>query len=157
MTPEDHNREAQLEQLIDDAVRALPGRRAPLTLQARVLAEVERRAALPWWRSNFAHWPLVARAGFLVASYGFVKIALAAVMRLTEALRASEVAGALSPAVRLAHGSASILSTTADVGASVLRAIPSYWLYGGAVTAIAFYAVLFGLGAAAYRTLYIDR
>jgi hypothetical protein len=37
-------------------------------LEARVYCEIERRAALPWWRLSFAHWPLFARAAFLVMS-----------------------------------------------------------------------------------------
>src|SRR5712672_3854389 len=55
-----------LERLLDRTLHELPLRRAPLTLESRVFGELERRAALPWWRRSFAHWPLLARAGFLV-------------------------------------------------------------------------------------------
>lgn len=57
----DGDREARLEQLIGLAVRDLPLRCAPITLEARVQAEIGRRATLPWWRSGFNRWPLVAR------------------------------------------------------------------------------------------------
>jgi hypothetical protein len=157
MSRADDNQGKRLEELVDRALRALPLRSAPKNVQVRVFAEIGRRGALPWWRNNFTHWPLVARAGFLVASYGFVKLAFAAVMWLTEALRSSQITDALNPAARWVHGSASVISTTADVAASVMRAVPTYWLYGGVATAIVLYAALFGLGAAAYRTLYIDR
>ena len=147
----------KLEQLIDRTLRAQPARRAPQDLQARVVAEIERRTALPWWRNNFAHWPLAARVAFLIASYGFVRLALAAVMWVTQALHSSQIAGAVSPAVNWVHRPASIIFVTADVAASVIRAVPPYWLYGAVAAAVALYAALFGLGAAAYRTLYVNR
>jgi hypothetical protein len=152
-----NNNEEELEQLIERTLRAQSARRAPQDLQARVFAEIERRAALPWWRNTFAHWPIAARAGFLIASYGFVKLALAGAIWVTSALRSAQVAGALNPARHWLHGPASIISVAADLGASVIRAVPPYWLYGGVVTALALYAVLFGLGATAYRTLYVNR
>jgi hypothetical protein len=157
MAPAEHNSEKRLEELVDRTLRALPLRRAPNNVQLRVLAEIKRREALPWWRTNFTRWPLAARGAFLIASYGFVKLAFAAVMWLTEALRSSQTTGALNPTMRWVHGSASAISTIADVAAAVVHAVPSYWLYGAASAAIALYAALFGLGAAAYRTLYIDR
>jgi hypothetical protein len=157
MVPVDRNSEKKLEELVDRTLRALPVRRAPKDVQVRVLAEIERREALPWWRNNFTRWPLAARGGFLIASYGFVKLAFAAVMWLTEALRSSQTTGALNPAMHWMHESASAISTIADVAADVLRAVPSYWLYGGASVALALYVALFGLGAAAYRTLYVDQ
>ncbi|MBI3885017.1 MAG: hypothetical protein HY302_04730, partial [Opitutae bacterium] len=46
MTPE------ELEQIVHQNLRALPPRRAPRTLGARVLAELERRRALAWWHRS---------------------------------------------------------------------------------------------------------
>ena len=107
MTPSNGNMD-KLETLIERTLRAQPARRAPQDLQARVFAEIGRRAALPWWRNNFARWPLAARAGFLIASIGFVRLALAAVMWASEALHSPQVAGALNPARDWLHGPASI-------------------------------------------------
>lgn len=56
--------ERRLERLLDRTLRGLPVRRAPATLESRVLAELARRAALPWWRRSFVHWPQAARAVF---------------------------------------------------------------------------------------------
>jgi hypothetical protein len=39
--------------------------------------------------------------------------------------------------------------------ASLVRAVPPTWLYEGAAVGAVLYALLFGLGAAAYRTLYL--
>ena len=45
MTPSSHHDPEKLERAIHETLRALPPRRAPRTLEARVLAELERRAA----------------------------------------------------------------------------------------------------------------
>ena len=67
----------KLEQLVDSLARAQPARRAPVCLQARVFAQIaSQQVQLPWWRKGFAHWPLAARAMFLVASYGFIRLAI---------------------------------------------------------------------------------
>jgi hypothetical protein len=123
----------KLEQLVDRLARAQPARRAPVSLQARVFAQIaSQRAQLPWWRKGFAHWPQVARALFLIASYGFIRLAIAGVMWVVDFVRSSSLG-------------------------SVLHAIPPMWLYGGATFGFALYAVLFGLSTFAYRTLYVQR
>jgi hypothetical protein len=40
--------------------------------------------------------------------------------------------------------------------AALVRAVPPDWLYGAMAAGAVLYAALFGLGAAAYRTLYLD-
>ena len=52
----------ELERFIHQTLRALPDRKAPGTLEARVLAEVERRAAIPWWHKSWSYWPQPAVA-----------------------------------------------------------------------------------------------
>jgi hypothetical protein len=122
----------KLEQLVASLARAQPARRAPVSLQGRVFAQIaSQQVQLPWWRKGFAHWPLVARVLFLVASYGFIRLAIAGVMSVVDFVRSS--------------------------GAFVLHAIPPMWLYGGAAFGFALYAVLFGLSTFAYRTLYVQR
>ena len=69
--------EEELERLVDRALHDLPLRRAPHTLESRVFAELERRAALPWWRRSFAHWPLPARSAFLVICIALIAFAFA--------------------------------------------------------------------------------
>src|SRR5687768_72038 len=68
----------KLENLIGQVLHEQPLRRAPRTLEARVFAALERRAAVPWWHKSFMHWPVAARVAFLIASVGFVQIALKA-------------------------------------------------------------------------------
>lgn len=155
MRANDHDK--KLEQLIGRVLRAQPLRRAPSELGLRVLTEIERRTTLPWWRNNFAHWPFAVRAAFVAASCGLVRLALSAAMWVAALQRSSQIADTLKPVHSWMHGGSSIISVTAGVVASVMRAVPPYWLYGGIAVTVALYAALFGLGAVAYRTLYVTR
>ena len=143
------DRTGQLEQLVDNLARSQPPRRSPASLQARVLAQI---SAQPWWRKGFVHWPLWARGAFLVASVGFVRLALAGVMSLTEWVSSADVAG-----VDTWHRTGQAVSTTVSLGELLLHAIPPVLLYAGVAVGFTLYAVLFGLGTFAYRTLYVQR
>ena len=143
----------KLEQLIDGLARSQPVRRAPILLQARVLEQIaSQQLELPWWRKGFAHWPQVARGLFLIASYGFIRLALAGVMSVVDFVRSTDVAG-----VETLHRTGEAVSATVSLGSLVLHAIPPMWLYSGAAFGFALYAVLFGLSTFAYRTLYVQR
>src|SRR4051794_7570835 len=79
--PAELDAQRRLEQLVCDVARTQPLRRAPASLEGRVLAQL---APAPWWRRGFTNWPLAARAAFLVASIGFVRLALTGFMSVTE-------------------------------------------------------------------------
>lgn len=146
-----------LEKFIHQTLRALPARRAPHSLESRVLAELERRAALPWWKQNFAHWPLPARAAFLVASAGVAKLVLMAVVWAMAGFDGPQFASAFAPQFAWLQSATNLAGTFTDTGGAILRSIPPLWIYGGAAVIAAMYAMFFGLGAAAYRTLYANR
>jgi hypothetical protein len=151
MTEQDND--ARLEELLGRTVRDLPLRRAPLDLELRVRRELERRAA-PWWRQSFAHWPLPARGALLALCCALVGLTLwehrwvaAGVRQLIDAGMASF--SWLNPVL-------SAIAFTAATTDVVERAIPMNWLYVTLTLGAILYATLFGLGAAAYRTLYIQ-
>lgn len=135
-----------LQQLLDRTLRELPLRRAPPTLQARVIGELERRAALPWWRRSFAHWPLPARAAFLVLCGALIRLAFVG--------GTAAVAGVDS--LVWARQAGILLMSLGNVAAAIARISPPHWLYEGAAVCGALYAVLFGLGAMVYRLLYLQ-
>jgi hypothetical protein len=139
---------------LDRALHELPWRRAPATLEARVLGELERRAALPWWRRSFSHWPVLARAVFLVICAALVKLALVEGAAAVGGVRALHESGALSPAWLR---DVTVLGTAAGNLAMLLaRTVPPSWAYQGVAVCAALYVVLFGLGALFYRTLYLQ-
>jgi hypothetical protein len=69
---------ADLEQLVDRAVRQLPAPRAPLTLLPRVMAAVQQWSRRPWYERAWFTWPLpgqvasLAVLALLVAGAGVV-------------------------------------------------------------------------------------
>ena len=58
--------EKQLEADIDRELKALPSLPAPLTLASRVMAAIEKRSALPWFRHPWFAWPIALRLASLM-------------------------------------------------------------------------------------------
>ena len=145
--------EQQLERALHQAFSGLKWRRAPGTLEARVVQELERRAALPWWRVSFAHWPVVPRVAFVVVCVALVAATiLGGVFAFLGDRSLNEVTGLVLAWV---NPFLAVMSSVGGIAAVLVRIIPPLWLYGGLALGIMLYVALFGLGAAAYRTLYL--
>ena len=155
MTPSPENHE-KLARLIHRTLRDLPERRAPRSLEQRVQAELARRAALPWWRLGFAHWPLPARAAFVPLAGGIVALVLLFSGRMTAGLD-TEARETLAQPISWFESVLTVASAIGNFCEIILRSIPPLWLYGGLAFCAAMYAALFGLGTAAYRTLQAHR
>ena len=156
MKPSPGNDE-KLERLIHRTLRDLPRRRAPGTLEARVLAELERRAALPWWHKSYAYWPLPVRCTFLIGSAGLAKVVLMAVVWVMAGVDSTSFTDAFAPQFAWMQTGVSLFASVREFFAVMLHCIPSLWLYGIVAFVAAMYAALFGLGATAYRLLYANR
>lgn len=146
-----------LERLIGHVLKEQPLRPAPRALQMSVLAEIERREALPWWHHSFLHWPLAVRALFILVSLGIAKLALTGVMLLVASVHSEPVVATFAKPMSWAEGSADVMSKMVNVASLVLNAIPSHWLYAGIALAATLYIALVALGATAYRTLYAGK
>ena len=150
MNPPDNEK---LERLVHVTLRGVPSHRAPRSLEDRVFAEIERRALLPWWRKSFLHWPVAARVAFIVISLGFV---MATVWALAS-FNAGQLQTVFSSQFAWLDSIKSVFGAIGGFFEIMLRSIPPVWFYGSLVFFAAMYAALFGLGAAAYRTLYAQR
>jgi hypothetical protein len=142
------NKHQQLESLIDKTLRDQPLRRAPASLEANVLAAIELQMSSAWWRSGFARWPIAARIGFALLSIALIRFAIVLGNWVSNGFQSlsSSVAGAtdwVHPVVQ---------NTTAFI-----ERIPAIWLYGGLFVIASAYIMIFGIGMAAYRTLYDAR
>jgi hypothetical protein len=143
----------KLERLMAKALRDMPARRAPRSLETRVLDELQRRATQVWWRQSFMHWPSTARAAFVVLNVALVAATfIGGVSNVIGGRSFDDFSGLLMSWMR---PFVSVLSTMGGLTPVVLRAVPAGWLYAGVAVGVTLYVVLFGLGAAAYRTLYI--
>jgi hypothetical protein len=142
--------ERDLEEVVGRALRELPPRQAPFTLESRVLAALEQHAAGSWRRRSFGRWPWGMRMAF-----GSVCAALAAFTIPSSSRVLAELSAfhALMPPW-LEQGLA-VRNTLRAATGSFTRSVPADWLYVGLGASAALYAVLFGLAIAAYRLLYV--
>jgi hypothetical protein len=141
--------EQKLERALTDALKGLPLRRAPSTLELRVVNELERRAALPWWRVSFMHWPAAPRVAFVIVCIALVAATfLGGVFAFMGDRSLNEVAALVLSWVQ---PFLAVMSSAGGVASLLVRVIPPLWLYGGMALGIMLYVALFGLGAAAYR------
>ncbi|HUK02145.1 MAG TPA: hypothetical protein VLW26_07715 [Steroidobacteraceae bacterium] len=137
---------SELERQLTEALRTLPPLRAPSSLAPRIWREIERRAALPWWRRSVAHWPFAARVGFVVLAVG-----AAALTFVASPLHVQPVVMSVSP--DLQRGAHSLLTLSALVRLA-FAALPQGLLSTFLVAGVALYVALFGLAAAGYRMLF---
>lgn len=147
----------ELEKLIHQTLRSLPDRRAPRSLEQRVNAAIAARVAMPWWRQSYRQWPLAARCVFLLFSGGLAKVAIMAAVWAMADFQSGELANAFANQFGWIEAIRGTLTRAGDFCAMLIRAIPPVWLYSTLAGFAAIYATLFGLGAAAYRTLVVNR
>ena len=147
MQPEN---QTQLEHTIHRVLTALPDRKAPASLERRVLFELRRREALPWWRRSYAAWPAPAQAAFLASAASAAVLLVAVLTRGASLFQLPEV---VSRPVMWLASVRDLGSTLATTGGNVVRALPAVWTYGFLAVIGSCYLTLVGLGAAAGRTL----
>ena len=106
----------------------------------------------PWWRLSYTHWPLLARMAFFVLTLalvaGFSLACIAGSSHWPAPLRNMAV-----PLVQLR----SLFVFATDLCAILIRSLPAPWLHSAAAIFAALYAAVFGLGALAYRLLFLRR
>lgn len=154
MNPQEQQK---LERLVNNALRDLPARRAPSSLELRVKAEISRRAALPWWRKSFAYWPAPARGAFVTVSIAVVALAFFGLSKLSGSGALQPVQSRIATDLHWVQVARALLDTATHAAEAIIGSISPLWLYGGAAVVVCLYLALFGLGAAAYRTLYSAR
>jgi hypothetical protein len=144
----------ELEQFIHQHLRGLPPRKAPRSLESRVLSAIEHQVSIPWYHKSWSYWPAAVRSSFLAVATAVSGVAVTAFYLMTQGVDVGAVASEagshfewLSRLVGAGMWSVNFLSY-------LTSSIPSVWLYSGLAAVAALYAAFFGLGAAAYRTLY---
>jgi hypothetical protein len=144
----------QLEQFIHRTLRSLSERHAPGTLEARVLAAVEERAAIAWYHKTYHYWPAPVRVTFLglaMAASGAVAVAFYALQAGVDTSAIAAEAGSRFSGLR---AFVDVAAWSVGLIGRIVESIPPIWLYGGLAFVGLLYVSLFSIGAAAYRTLY---
>ena len=147
--------DAQLERLVGDVLRNQPLRRAPASLETRVLSQIHQRQVLPWWRMSFMQWPVGARIALVLALAGVAKLTLDVIAWMFSA--PTPVNKTVESSVTWAKSTAGTLETVFATARTLFEVIPSHWITLALVFAAGMYFMLFALGATAYRTLYLNK
>ncbi len=147
----------KLEAAIHGVLRRLPDRKAPAGLEGRVFAELARRAALPWWRKSFSHWPSTVRMGFVAGSVLAGLLMVLGLITLSGTQSAHQVSGSIANSLAWLTFARDLVSTTEGKARILLAATPSVWLYGAVGTVAVCYAALAAIGAATYRAVTFAR
>ena len=145
--------ERQLEQFIGTVLGRQPLRQAPATLEARVLRELALRASKPWWLQGFSRWPWTARVLFIPLLLGLVELSFITTARLSSLWQAVQHSASASKAGSGLQALSNLGQAAQSLVNVITHAVPPVWIYGGATVALLLYAAMFGLGAAAFRTL----
>lgn len=147
----------KLEAAIDRVLRSVPDRRAPSGLEGRVLAEIARRAALPWWRKSYANWPASVRAVFFVGSALAAALLVSGLFLLMRSAGAAGLESGVSEPFAWVRSARDLVASAGSNLRSVAAAVPSLWFYGILGTIAACYMLLAAIGATAYRALSFGR
>lgn len=135
-------------------VQNLPLRPAPATLESRVMQRLQGQRTIAWWRRGFAHWPATARVLFVGTCMAIMGLSL------LDTRWSMLGEGVLQRAFRVTlswtYPAAGAIAPAFDMGGWIAHALSSSWFYTLAAVAALLYAALFGLGIAAYRTLYFS-
>ncbi len=146
----------RLERLISAGLANQPPLQAPSSLQARVLAELARRAALPWWQRSLSHWPMAMKLAFFGGALVAVRLLLGgpAWSGASQAATHLTAPGSLLAWLRGLSGACVMLGAlTQRVADVILHQVPSLWLYGGIGVLLMMYVTLAGIGVTVYRSL----
>jgi hypothetical protein len=154
MNPQDQDK---LEASIHRVLRRLPDRKAPFSLEARVLAELSRRASLPWWRKSFAHWPSAVRAGFFIVAGLAAALVVAVLFVVGRSTGAHELTAGVSTSYAWLTVARDVVAAGNYKVRSLASSVPPVLLYGGAATLALCYAAVAAAGAATYRALAVGR
>jgi hypothetical protein len=154
MNPHD---EKQLEAAISRELKALPKLRSPSSLAARVMATIEQRQAVPWYRQSWQYWPLPVRAIaalVLVAAFSGLCILSWQFVRTPDFVAASGRVGSL-------YGSLGVIWNAVGVLKSALflavKSVNPAILVGCGVALALGYAMCLGLGTVYVRLGFVRR
>jgi len=150
MNPSD---DKNLEHLIARVVRDLPARRAPSTLESRVMQAIAAREALPCCRKSFAHWPFFVRAVFLVLSATLAAGTVWVLLRALGAIPVAEAGQVVSAPLVWWQTFNATVRTLVDLTLRVIPPGAMTWIQIGLGAVAVGYAIVIGAGAAAYHAL----
>ncbi len=144
----------KLERLVGQVLRDQPLRRAPASLEARVLGELAARARLPWWRRGIATWPAAVRIPVIAGCAVCVPLVWVLSVWLAERLVAVTTHPRVAEPISNLYDAGRVIAALGAITAHIIQSIPREWLLGGILATGTLYAALFALLAVGYSLLW---
>lgn len=139
------------EDALDSALRNLPPRKAPASLEDRVLAAIAAHQAKPWWQKGFAFWPAAARVAFLVASAAVIVATVWFFVRGAGSAPLMSLQDSVGSVFRWWSDARSAMGGAARMAVDSLSPAAQFWMFAALGLVALCYATLIGTGAALYR------
>ena len=117
-----------------------------------MLAELSRRAALPWWHRSLVYWPAPMRVAFFAGSALAAALLISGLIAFGRNYGAQSLAGVSQPFAWFGAARDFFASINTNLRLLV-SSIPPFWLYGTVGVIAVCYATLAGISAVAYRAL----
>ena len=149
--------DSQLELEISRELKALPELTAPASVANRVLAAIELRLNVPWYRRSWVTWPLALRMASLVAMlamFGGLCLAGWEVSRTETIMSATHRAGQWFSELNTIG---SVLNILAGSAALVVKKLGTTFIVACLVAAGLGYAIFLGLGTVYFRLAFAKR
>ena len=149
--------EIRLEEEIGLALKGLPELKAPPTLTRRVMARIESRVELPWYRRSWQNWPVgLQTASFIALLLMFGGLTFG----VWELFKAPETAAALNKTSDWFSGLSVLWNTIHALASAALLAIQQLGtgvIIAGIVMVMFAYFACIGLGTVAVRFTFARR
>jgi len=143
----------KLERLVSQVLKDQPLRRAPASLEARVLRELAARARLPWWRRGITSWPAAVRIPVIVGCAVCVPVVWVLSLWLAGHLVSLATHPGVAGPIATLWDTGRAFAALGSITAHFVHGIPREWLLGGILATGALYGVLFALIAGGYSLL----
>jgi hypothetical protein len=151
------NENSRLEAAVDRELKALPNLRAPQRLLTRVMAVIEQRAVLPWYRRAWQTWPVSLQVvSLIVLLVAFGGLCFGS-WQLVHAPAVTAAAGEASGWFRILSTGFSTLGVLANALALAVKSLGPLALFGIGMALLLGYATCIGFGTLYVRLAFARR
>lgn len=142
---------------LDRALKQLPDRAAPATLMPRVLAAIQSRARLPWYRLEWSTWPRVAQASSLAVLSLLLGALTYACLHFPELAAPDAFRTRLDTWVAPLHALWTVVRSLGEVAVALCHGTGGWVCVGLGIMSLIIYLSAVGAGTVFYRLAFRKR
>lgn len=137
---------SELERLLREELRHLPGYKAPKSLSAGVMAAIQARSQVAWWRQPIWTWALPVRIAFLALLSACVGWLLYSLWQFTSGVNEIIMPAPITHFLAVVSGVADVLGVLAQAVSVVLTSSLQPWVWGIGGAVLFLYLCCLGAG-----------